>query len=111
MLALCNCASRKHNTKQTRMYHSFSAKYNTYHNGKQAYVAGRLAQIDGHKDNYLQQIPLLINSNPASQKLGSVNFNRAIEKAQKAIKNHSIKKKPNFCDAGLLFISSGICCR
>ncbi|MBE6267908.1 MAG: tetratricopeptide repeat protein [Bacteroidales bacterium] len=94
MLALCNCASRKHNTKQTRMYHSFSAKYNTYHNGKQAYVAGRLAQIDGHKDNYLQQIPLLINSNPASQKLGSVNFNRAIEKAQKAIKNHSIKKKP-----------------
>ena len=94
LLALCNCASRKHNTKQTRMYHSFSAKYNTYHNGKMAYVAGRLAQIESHRDNYLQPIPLLINSNPASQKLGSTNFNVAIEKAQKAIKNHSIKKKP-----------------
>ncbi len=94
MLTLCNCASRKHNTKQTRMYHSFSTKYNTYHNGKEAYVAGCLAQINAHKDNYLQPIPLLINSNPSSQKLGSTNFNRAIEKAQKAIKNHSIKKKP-----------------
>ena len=94
MLTLCDCASRKHNTKQTRMYHSFSTKYNTYHNGKEAYVAGCLAQINAHKDNYLQRIPLLINSNPSSQKLGSTNFNVAIEKAQKAIKNHSIKKKP-----------------
>lgn len=94
VLCLCNCASRKNNTKQTRMYHSFSAKYNTYHNGKEAYIAGRLAQINSHKDNHLQLLPLLINSEPASQKLGSVNYARAIEKAQKAIKNHSIKKKP-----------------
>lgn len=93
-LCLCNCASRKNNTKQTRMYHSFSTKYNTYHNGKEAYTAGRLAQINNHKDNYLQQIPLLINSNASSRKLGSTNFNTAIEKSQKAIKNHSIKKKP-----------------
>ncbi len=93
-LSLNNCASRKHNTKQTRMYHSFSTKYNTYHNGKTAFITGHLAQVNNHKDNYLQPIPLLINSNKNSQGLGSTNFNTAIEKAQKAIKNHSIKKKP-----------------
>ena len=94
ILILCNCASRKNNTKQTRMYHSFATKYNTYHNGKEAYTAGRSAQINNHKDNYLQLIPLLINSNKSTQSLGSSNFNTSIEKAQKAIKNHSIKKKP-----------------
>ncbi len=93
-LSLSNCASRKHNTKQTRMYHSFSAKYNTYHNGKTAFITGHIAQANNHTDNYLQPIPLLINSNVKSQSLGSSNFNVAIEKAQKAIKNHSIKKKP-----------------
>ena len=93
-LGLHNCASRKHNTRQTRMYHSFAAKYNTYHNGKTAFITGRLTQINSHKDNYLLPIPLLINSNKNSQGLGSTNFNVAIEKAQKAIKNHSIKKKP-----------------
>ncbi len=76
------------------MYHSFSAKYNTYHNGKTAFITGHLAQINNHKDNYLQHIPLLINSNKSTQGLGSSKFNIAIEKAQKAIKNHSIKKKP-----------------
>ena len=93
-LSLYNCASRKNNTKQARMYHSFSAKYNTYHNGKTAFITGHLAQVNSHKDNYLQDIPLLINSVKSSQSLGSSHYNIAIEKAQKAIKNHSIKKKP-----------------
>ncbi len=93
-LSLYNCASRKNNTKQARMYHSFSAKYNTFHNGKTAFITGHLAQVNNHKDNYLQNIPLLINSVKGSQSLGSSHFNIAIEKAQKAIKNHSIKKKP-----------------
>lgn len=94
LLCLCNCASRKSNTRQTRMYHSFSAKYNTYYNGKIAYAKGRLTQIEGHKDNYLQLIPLLINSNENTKGMGIVSYNTSIEKAQKAIKNHSIKKKP-----------------
>ena len=94
ILCLCNCASRKSNTKQTRMYHSFSAKYNTYHNGKTAYAKGKLTQIESHKDNYLQLIPLLINSTEGTKAAGAVSYNTAIEKAQKAIKNHSIKKKP-----------------
>ena len=94
VLSLCNCASRKNNTKQTRMYHSFFTKYNTYHNGKTAFLKGHNAQIDGHRDNYLQLIPLLINSSTSTQALGGMNYNTAIEKAQKAIKNHSIKKKP-----------------
>lgn len=59
VLGLCNCASRKKNTAATRAYHAFTARYNTYYNGKQAYDQALKAQSKGHKDNYLELLPLL----------------------------------------------------
>ena len=91
---LCGCASRRKNTAATRMYHAFTAKYNTYYNGNVAYNQALKAQKTGHKDNYLEQLPLLIISNENTQKNGASNYDRAIEKSQKAIKNHSIKRRP-----------------
>ena len=76
------------------MYHAFTAKYNTYYNGNVAYGQALKAQKTGHKDNYLEQLPLLIISNENTQKTGAANYDRAIEKSQKAIKNHSIKRRP-----------------
>ena len=76
------------------MYHAFIARYNTYYNGNQAYNQALKAQKTGHKDNYLEQIPLLIISDKNTQKAGASNYDRAIEKSQKAIKNHSIKRRP-----------------
>ena len=76
------------------MYHAFTARYNTYYNGNQAYNQALKAQKTGHKDNYLEQIPLLIISDKNTQKAGASNYDRAIEKSQKAIKNHSIKRRP-----------------
>ena len=76
------------------MYHAFTAKYNTYYNGNVAYGQAQKAQKTGHKDNYLEQLPLLIISNENTQKTGAANYDRAIEKSQKAIKNHSIKRRP-----------------
>lgn len=93
-IGLCGCASRKKNTAQTRMYHSFFARYNTYYNGNTAYKDAKKAQIEGHKDNYLELLPLLITSDEKTQKTGIANYAKAIEKSQKAIKNHSIKRKP-----------------
>lgn len=94
VLAVAGCASRKKNTAQTRMYHAFFARYNTFYNGNVAFKKGHDAQINGHKDNYLEQLPLLITSDKNTQQIGKSDYDKAIEKSQKAIKNHSIKRKP-----------------
>lgn len=94
VLLATGCASRKNNTARTRMYHAFFAKYNTYYNGSVAFEKGNTSQIKGHKDNYLEQLPLLITSSKATQGIGKGDYDKAIEKSQKTIKNHSIKKKP-----------------
>ena len=94
IICITSCASRKKNTATTRMYHAFSARYNTFYNGNKAYQDALKAQSEGHKDNYLEQLPLLTISNKDTQGQGTSNYDRAIEKAQKAIKNHSIKRKP-----------------
>ncbi len=94
VLLATGCASRKNNTARTRMYHAFFAKYNTYYNGSVAFEKGNTSQITGHKDNYLEQLPLLITSSKATQGIGKGDYDKAIEKSQKTIKNHSIKKKP-----------------
>ncbi len=94
ILCLTGCSSRKKNTSTTRMYHAFTARYNTFYNGNVAYRQGIKEQSTGHKDNYLEQLPLLTISTEETQKIGSGKYDRAIEKAQKAIKNHSIKRKP-----------------
>ena len=93
IVSLCSCSGHKNNAT-TRAYHAFTARYNTYYNGDLAYKQGIKAQSSGHKDNYLEQLPLLIISDKKTKKLGGNNYDRAIEKAQKAIKNHSIKKRP-----------------
>lgn len=93
VVAICGCSGRKNNAT-TRAYHAFTARYNTYYNGYTAYQQGLKSQTEGNKDNYLEQLPLLIISNKSTQSIGSSEYDRAIEKAQKAIKNHSIKRKP-----------------
>ena len=94
IITLGGCASRKKNTAQTRMYHSFFARYNTFYNGNVAFKKGYDAQTKGHKDNFLEQLPLLIVSDKATKEIGKSDYDKAIEKSQKAIKNHSIKRKP-----------------
>ena len=93
VVTLCGCSGRK-NTATSRAYHAFTARYNTYYNGNLSYQQGLKAQSEGHKDNYLEQLPLLIISNKNTKGIAGNNYDRAIEKAQKAIKNHSIKRKP-----------------
>lgn len=93
IVSIFGCSSRK-NTATSRAYHAFTARYNTYYNGSVAYKQGLKAQSNGHSDNYLEQLPLLIISDKNTKKLGTNNYDLAIEKAQKAIKNHSIKKRP-----------------
>jgi len=89
------CSTEK-NTSQTRWWHSFHAKYNTYYNGSVAYVEGSLEKENGNKDNFTEMIPLYTVGNKGSRELGAANFDRAIEKSKKAIKRHSIKRRPEW---------------
>lgn len=80
----------------TRAIQSFKAKYNTYYNGHIAYIDGIDAQEDGNKDNFTEIIPLYIMGNKSTVSIGKSNFERAIEKCQKTIKQHSITKRPEW---------------
>ena len=90
---MAGCSTKK-NTAGSRFWQAFVTRFNVYFNGSEAYKEGMLAIETGNKDNYQQIIPLYPIGNKGTVGIGEANFDRAIEKSQKAIKLHSIKKKP-----------------
>ena len=94
LLSVTAACSTQKNTAKTRWWHSFNARYNTYYNGSLAYIDGSLEKENGNKDNFTEIIPLYTVGNKSSRETGKANFERAIEKCQKAIKLHSIKRRP-----------------
>ncbi len=94
IVLLASC-STKTNTPMTRAWHSFSAHFNTMHNGEVAFKEAMEAQQKGHKDDYTQLLPIYISTSKNTANLGKSNYETAITKCEKAIKLHSIKKKPN----------------
>ncbi len=95
VLTTVGCSTQK-NTAKTRWWHAFNARYNTYYNGSLAYIDGSLEKENGNQDNFTELIPLYTVGNKSSRELGKANFDRAIEKCQKAIKLHSIKRRPQW---------------
>ena len=95
VVALAAC-SNKTNTARSRFWQSFTTKYNVYFHGKTNYDEQLKAMMDAYEDDYSQHLymhPAEARSNPkAPQPTGS--FERTIEKMEKAITQHSIKKKP-----------------
>ena len=96
MLVLLAACSNKTNTARSRFWQSFTTKYNVYYHGKTNYDEQVKAMMDAYEDDYSQHLymhPAEARSNPkAPQPTGS--FDRTIEKMEKAITLHSIKKKP-----------------
>lgn len=93
LVLLTGCSTKK-NTSGSRFWHSFTARFNTYHNGSEAYKEGMIAKETGNKDNYTEMLPFFMVENTKSAQLGASNFETAITKCEKAIHLHSIKKKP-----------------
>lgn len=93
-LLLCGCSTKK-NTSGVRFYHATTARFNTYYNGQVAFKQGVQAQDKGHKDDYTQLLPMYISTVKTTQKPGQSDFETAIAKCEKAIKVHSIKKRPD----------------
>lgn len=95
LASIASCSTQK-NTAKSRWWHSFNARYNTYYNSTLAYIDGSLEKENGNKDNYTEMIPLYTVSNKASRELGKGNYEKAITKCEKAIHQHSIKKRPEW---------------
>ncbi len=93
LLVMASCSTKK-NTATTRWWHSFNARYNTYFNGSQAFIEGNLEKENGNHDDHTQLIPLYTVANKNSKDLGRGQFDRSIEKMEKAIRRHSIKARP-----------------
>ena len=96
MVVVLAACSNKTNTARSRFWQSFTTKYNVYFHGKTNYDEQEKAMLDAYEDDYSQRLymyPAEARSNPkAPQPTGS--FDRTIEKMEKAITLHSIKKKP-----------------
>lgn len=90
-----SCATKK-NTATSRFWHAFHARYNTYFNGSQAFIQGSEEQEKGNRDNYTELLPLYTVGNKQTRTIGAGQFDRAIEKSEKAIRRHSIKRRPEW---------------
>ena len=96
MIAVLTGCSTKKNTPASRNWQAFTTRYNVYYNGKTHYDEQLKAMLDGYQDDYSQLVKVhpaeARNDKKAPQPSGD--FKRTIEKMQKSIQLHSIKKKP-----------------
>ena len=87
----------KKNTRATRTYHALTTRYNVYFNGAESFKEQLKTMEDNYEDDYTRERiymhPVSAYASPSDNDPGG-NFDRAIEKSQKAIQLHSIKKKP-----------------
>jgi hypothetical protein len=90
-----------------RQYHSITAHYNAWWNGNQSLEEGVKSLEKAHKDDFTKILPVYKLGTTANANSIKSNTDRAIEKASKVIKKHSMKfsgveKNPQIDDAYLL---------
>lgn len=88
-----SCSTQK-NTAATRGYHQMCTEYNVGFNAKNAYIEGIKNINNSLEDDYTQLLPIFPISNEKVRTVASGQMDRTIEKCRKAIKKHSITKKP-----------------
>lgn len=93
LLILGACSTRK-NTWLSRNYQAMTTRYNVYFNGKEAYLKGVEKTENSLQDDYTNILPLFTYHDHDNLKSAKSDMERATEKSMKAIKKHSIKKKP-----------------
>ena len=90
---LAACSTTK-NTALTRFFHTTTTRYNINFNGQQSFEEGIENIHKANKDDYTKVIPLHPISNHESATAATSQMDKSIEKCRKAIKLHSIQKKP-----------------
>lgn len=95
-IILLPACSTKKNTPASRQWQAFNTRYNVYFNGKEHYNE-QLQQMErDYEDDYTRRLLTHPAEARSDQKMPqpSGDFKRTLEKMQKAIQLHSIKKKP-----------------
>lgn len=95
ILFMVSCSPRK-NTAATRRYQEFITRYNIYYNGDTHYKETLQDMEEKYEDDYSRLVlmhPVEAKGNEQAPQ-PSGNFDRSIEKGQKAIQLRSIKKRP-----------------
>lgn len=91
---LWSCSTKK-NTRMNRFYHALNSRFNIYFNGKTAFDEALLSMQTSYKENYSDLILMYpISAQPKDKTEPGGPFDISIEKANKAIKLHSIQAKP-----------------
>lgn len=96
IIVLLSACSTKKNTPASRQWQAFTTRYNVYFNGKEHFIEQLQQMENGYEDDYTRQLLTHPAEARADQKMPqpSGDFKRTVEKMQKAIQLHSIKKKP-----------------
>ncbi len=95
ILILTGCGTKK-NTAISRNWQAFNTRYNVYFNGNEHYKETLKTMEDSYEDDFTR----MLLTHPADARADETlpkpkgDFKRTIEKMQKAIQLHSIKKKP-----------------
>lgn len=92
-LIITGCSTQK-NTKASRAYHQMCTNYNVGFNAENAYIEGQKEINKSAKDDFTQLIEMYPISYKENQTVATSQMERTIEKCRKAIKKHSITKKP-----------------
>lgn len=92
-LLLGGCSTKK-NTATRRTYHAVTTKYNVYFNANESYKKGYKRIEEAEKIDYSNVIDMYPVSNSATKSVATSDMQRTQTKCEKAIKEHSIKKKP-----------------
>lgn len=95
LLLLVTGCSRKKDTFLSRNWHAVTAEYNTLYNGEVALEQGRNALITSYNDNFWEILPVerleVFEQVTLPGESKDANFERAEEKAIKAIQRHSME--------------------
>ncbi|MDA0719679.1 MAG: hypothetical protein O2934_05960, partial [Bacteroidetes bacterium] len=94
MLVVLGSCSRKKDTFVTRNFHAVTAEFNALYNGGEALIDGNEELATNYRDNFWEVLPVerfeIKEAILKPGEKGNPNFNRAEEKAAKAIQRHSI---------------------
>lgn len=93
MLVVLSCSTEK-NTWLTRSYHNLTAHYNVYFNGREAYRKGMQRIEDQYTFDFTRRLPVYLTGIEETAQSSVSDMDKAIKKASKTIKYHSIKAKP-----------------
>ena len=111
LFALISSCSRKKDKFLNRNWHSLNTKYNVLYNGNLALDAGLKEIEESYKDNYWEILPIerlsIVDEFSKESETQNQNFERAEEKAVKAVQTHGMnikgkEKNPQIDEAYIL---------